>query len=259
MGVQSMATTYDHTREAWRDIWLDNSDFEQEYGTLSYKRAQDLFKLYLPFLTRHDLILEAGCGLGHVVYYLRQRGYNVAGVDYVPEALQPEIAHKLGLPLMAADVHQLPYATDSLNGYLSFGVVEHFENGPMAALREAFRVLKPGGVLILTVPHPNFVESLRNFANRVIPGRLERVGKRAEYYESQPDHRSMARFIEQAGFKVERSEPIAHSYTWYGLGPLFRAPGYYKSSALGEVCGTVSRWLLPWATAFGSLTIARKP
>ncbi len=251
--------TYDLTRQAWRDIWLEHSDFEQEYATLSYKRSQHLLNLYLPFLTKTGLILEAGCGLGQVVYYLRQRGYNVAGVDYVPEALQPDIAHQLGLPLMAADVHQLPYATNSLDTYLSFGVVEHFEQGPVPALREAFRVLKPGGVLILTVPHPNFVEALRNFANRVIPGRLAKVGKRAEYFEWQPDHRSMARFIEQVGFKVERSEPLSHSYTWYGLGPLFRGPGYYQTSALAEFCGSVSRWLLPWIAAFNSLTVARKP
>lgn len=251
--------TYDSTRQAWRDIWLQHSNFEVELAVMEYPRSQEVLDAYLPFLAKDGLILEAGCGLGQVVYYLRRRGYNVAGVDYVPQALDPNIARQFGLPLMAADVHQLPYVTNSLDGYLSFGVVEHFEQGPVPALREAFRVLKPGGVLVLTVPHPNFVESLRNFVNRAMPGRLERVGKRADYYETQPDHQSMARAIESVGFKVARSMPLAHSYTWYGLGPLFRGPGYYQSSALGEFCGSVSRIILPWYSAFASLTIAHKP
>ncbi len=252
-------STYNSTREAWREIWVTNSDFEQEFDTLSYARSQELLKSYIPYLSKDGVVLEAGCGLGHVVYYLRQQGFNVTGVDYVSEALHVEAVKRLHLPLMVADVHHLPYADNSLQGYLSFGVVEHFEAGPEAALKEAFRVLKPGGVLVLTVPHPNFVEAARNLANRLIPGRLERVGERAKYYETQYNHRDMARLISDTGFRIECSKPLAHSYTWYGLGSIFRKPGYYQTSELAEFVGRISARLLPWVSCFASLTIASKP
>jgi SAM-dependent methyltransferase len=245
----SQLSTYDATRQAWRDIWINNADFERELATLDYVRSQELIHAYLPYLSRDTVILEAGCGLGHVVYYLRQCGYHVIGVDYAAEALQPEIIHKLQLPVTVADVHHLPYADNSLGGYLSFGVVEHFEAGPEPALREAFRVLKPGGALVLTVPHPNFVEASRAVVNRLIPGRLARVGKRAEYFETEYDH----------AFSIQRSIPLSHSYTWYGVGPIFRAPGYYQTSALAEFLGRLGARLLPWKTSYVSLTIARKP
>jgi SAM-dependent methyltransferase len=252
-------STYEKTRDAWREIWVENADFAQELKTLDYDRSQELLNNYIPYLTTDGIILEAGCGLGQVVYYLRQRGFNVIGCDYVPEAINVEIVNKLNLPLMVADVHQLPYAENSLQAYLSFGVVEHFENGPQAALKEAFRVLRPGGVLVLTVPHPNFVEAARNSLNRLIPGRLDRVGERAKYYETQFNYLEMSRQIASVGFKVEKSIPLSHSYTWYGVAPIFRGRGYYQTSALAELFGQISKRILPWMTCFNSLTLARKP
>ena len=46
----------------------------------------------------------------------------------------------------------LPYEDSSISGYLSFGVIEHFIEGPHEALAEAFRVLRPGGIAIITTP-----------------------------------------------------------------------------------------------------------
>jgi SAM-dependent methyltransferase len=56
---------------------------------------------------------------------------------------------------MAADVLRLPLADNSVSAYLSMGVVEHFEEGPGQALREAARVLKAGGVALVSVPFFN--------------------------------------------------------------------------------------------------------
>jgi SAM-dependent methyltransferase len=249
---------YEKTRQAWRDIWLA-TDFERELATLAYPRAQELLNAYLPYLDKAAPILEAGCGPGHVVYYLRERGYNALGVDYAPEALKPTLAHYPSIPLHAADVHALPYPSGYFGAYLSFGVVEHFEQGPMAALAEAFRVLRHGGTLILTTPHPNFVEDLVKLANRLSPARVKNRPPRAEYYETQYSHRQLTQFAQDAGFQVTRLVPYGHSYTFYGLGGPFRKPGYYQSSALGEFAGKVGRRVFPWYTAFECLVIARKP
>jgi SAM-dependent methyltransferase len=46
----------------------------------------------------------------------------------------------------------MPYAGGTFDGVISLGVVEHDEAGPLAALRELRRVLRPGGVAIITVP-----------------------------------------------------------------------------------------------------------
>src|SRR3972149_4781459 len=46
---------------------------------------EPLFQKYLP---RAGRILEAGCGTGRWVFYLRSRGYDVCGVDLAPSALE---------------------------------------------------------------------------------------------------------------------------------------------------------------------------
>lgn len=249
--------TYEQTRQAWRDIWT-KTEFDRELRTLDYRRSQQLINTYLPYLDKAAPILEAGCGPAHLVYYFRERGYNMLGADYAPEALIPTHARFPAIPLHIADVHHLPYPTNIFGGYLSFGVVEHFEHGPAAVLAEAHRVLRPGGILVLTVPHPNFVEGLRNTVNRLFPARLAKVGPRAEYYETTYTHRQLAQYVTDAGFNIKRIVPFAHSYTFYGLHRLFRKPGYYETSQLGEAAGMVGRVIFPWQTAFECLIIGCK-
>lgn len=247
--------TYQNTRQAWRDIWV-GTEFDRELATLDYPRAQETLNAYLPLLPKDSPILEAGCGPAHIVYYLRNRGYNVIGLDYAPEPLSHTRARFPDLPLQLGDVHTLPYPSDQFGAYLSFGVVEHFEHGPVPALQEALRVLKPGGLLVLTVPHPQVVESVYQWRQKLIPAKSPRAG----YYERTYSHDELASCVKTAGFRVEHIQPLAHSYTFYGVAPIFRNPdGYYQSSALGERLGAwVRRWL-PWATAFHTLILARKP
>ncbi len=249
---------YEKTRQAWRDIWTE-ANFDRELQSLDYARSQEIINAYLPYLDRSALNLEAGSGLGQVVYYLQQRGYPMVGLDYAPEALiiaresHPELALHVG------DVHHLPYPSNYFGSYLSFGVLEHFEQGPDAALAEAFRVLRLGGALIITIPHPNFVEGLRNTINRLDPSRLEKIGHRAEYYERTYAHADLTSHIQRAGFEIALVKPTSHSYTFYGLSGIFRGSGYYQTSAFGEFAGKVGRSLFPWLTAFGTLICARKP
>ncbi len=246
---------YKKTRDAWRDIWLGEADFEAELATLEYPRAQETLAYYTPLLPHGKPILEAGCGLGHLVHYLRGRGHDVIGLDYVPGALEIGLGHDPDMPLVAGDVHYLPFPDETFGAYLSFGVLEHFEHGPVPALQEAYRVLAPGGLLVLTIPYPNFVERLYELRRKLLP----RPDLRAEYFETTYTHSQVADFVRQAGFEIEQQVPISHSYVWYGLGGPFRAEGYYANSRLADVMGNLSKALAPWFTCAASLTLARKP
>src|SRR5579859_3053338 len=181
--MQGSTSTYQETRQAWRDIWI-GAEFDLELNSLSYQHSHEVLQTYLPYLDRAKQILEAGCGPGHVVYYLRERNYLTLGIDYAPEALVKTVQRFPTLPLHLGDVHTLPYGANTFGAYLSFGVVEHFEHGPLPALHEAYRVLKPGGVLVLTVPHPQLVESIYKLRERLSPSKAPRAG----YYERTYSH-----------------------------------------------------------------------
>ncbi len=247
-------TLYHSTQDAWDEIW-DAASMEQERKTLMYRRAQEYFRVFIPYLPRDQIILEAGCGMSVVVEYLRAQGLNVVGLDYVEAVLHKARAHNPTLPLHVGDIHALPYADASMGGYLSYGVLEHFPHGPMPALVEAHRVLCVGGVMVLTIPYPNVVQRLIRLRRRCA-GKTARTQE--DFYETTYTRRALERYVRQAGFEVVLSMPTAHSFTLWGLGGPFRAPGYYQTSALAERLGAALKRVLPWAFNFSTMIIARK-
>ena len=245
---------YESTRRAWEDIW-DSASVQIELEAVQYPRSLATLQAYLPYLPQDRLILEAGSGLSAVVMTLRDMGYRVAGMDYATNALQTARDYDPAQILFAGDVHRLPCADNSLGAYLSFGVLEHFEHGMGPALAEAYRVLQPGGVLVLTIPYPNVI-------HRLITWRRSLSGGQAlnddDFYESTYTRRQLVDAVTGAGFSLCEALPTSHSFTLWGLGGPFRAGGYYRTSPLAEQLGGVLRAVLPWAFNFMTLIIARK-
>lgn len=249
-----MPNRYDSTRRAWEDIW-DEASIEVELEAAAYARAQDTIRAYLPYLSKEDRHLEAGSGLSAIVIALRRRGYNVHGLDYAVNALLASRRYDDSLPLAAGDVHHLPYRDNCFGSYLSFGVLEHFEGGMLPALQEAYRVVKPGGVLVLTIPYPNLIHNLVQWRRR-----LAGVGPLTDdaFYESTYTRRQLRDVVTAAGFRLEMSKPTSHSFTLWQLGGPFREPGYYRSSPLAERLGGLLQGLLPWPFNYSTLIVARK-
>ncbi len=246
---------YQRTRRSWEAIWEEESSIRDEIEVLKEARTSDQFDVFPPFLSKEGYILEAGSGLGATLLLLRDRGYKMIGCDYAERALHQFYSYDATIPVNVADVHALPYATDSLHGYLSFGVFEHFAQGMSAALREACRVLVPGGILVMTIPYPNVV-------NRYVRWRRRSSGKSVlnndDFFESTYTRRDLERELRDAGFDVLVAKPTSHSFTFWGLGGVFRAPGYYRTSTLAEFCGALARETLPWAFNYSTMMIGRK-
>ena len=249
-----MPDRYDSTRRAWEDIW-DEATIEVELEAAAYARARDTIDAYLPFLDKQDNHLEAGSGLSAIVMTLRQRGYAVHGLDYAVNALTESLRYDDSLSLTAGDVHHLPYRDNSFGSYLSFGVLEHFEQGMLPALREAYRVVKPGGVLVLTIPYPNLIHNLVQWRRR-----LSGQGSLTDdaFYECVYSRRQLRDVVTEAGFRPVMSRPTSHSFTLWQLGGPFRAPGYYRTSPLAESLGALLKRLLPWPFNYSTLIVARK-
>jgi SAM-dependent methyltransferase len=103
-------------------------------------------------LPRDGLVLDGGCGIGSWSIYYSQRGHRVLGVDFALGALGALKAAAPSAAACAGRVDALPLSDGAVAGYLSGGVIEHFEDGPAGALAEAYRVLQPGGLLLVVVP-----------------------------------------------------------------------------------------------------------
>ena len=101
-------------------------------------------------------VLEVGCGAGAVLGVLAQLfpGIEVAGIDLEPRQIEFARAHLPSLGVAGADLRvgdaaQLPWPDASFDHVYVMWVLEHLrDSGPL--LREALRVLRPGGRIAVT-------------------------------------------------------------------------------------------------------------
>jgi SAM-dependent methyltransferase len=170
--------------------------------------AQELIhRVMLEHLPKDGLIADAGCGSAKWPIYLRRLGYRVIGFDISREACAQARAADSELGVAVGDVRTLPVQSHSLDAVLSLGVVEHDEEGPLAALREAHRVLKPNGLLILSVPYDNLWRRLVvNWLQAFVTWRRRRRMRLGfvEYRFTEPEVRD---FLTATGFDTLSSHP----------------------------------------------------
>ena len=142
-----------------RDFWAEHWGGQSTRELLETARHSPLTALISRALPRDGVVLEAGCGLGQYVVLLRERGWRAAGVDWAVDALRT-CRQLAPVPLAAMKLEALAIRDASLSAYVSLGVVEHDEGGPDGILAEAARVLKSGGVAIVSVPYLNGVRTI---------------------------------------------------------------------------------------------------
>lgn len=93
-----------------------------------------------------SLILDVGCGLGASVDRLRTR-WNMAGIGIDPNPKM--LAHQKDLPRIQGTGEMLPFADAAMDGILCECVLGATPE-PARILKEFFRILKPGGKVIIT-------------------------------------------------------------------------------------------------------------
>ncbi len=95
-------------------------------------------------------MLNAGAGQGSFSIMLEQKGYDVVSAD-ASSAACDVLRRRVGGRVVLADVRALPFDDASFDAVVLGEVIEHVPDD-VAALTEARRVLRPSGVLALSVP-----------------------------------------------------------------------------------------------------------
>jgi SAM-dependent methyltransferase len=120
------------------------------YGELAHKPLDRELLDRFARETRGGLVCEVGCGPGHVARYLHDAGADAMGLDLSPRMI--EIARELNSKMRfeTGDMLALPLASGSLAGVAAFyAIVNIPESSLPAVFAEMYRVLRPGGLLLL--------------------------------------------------------------------------------------------------------------
>jgi SAM-dependent methyltransferase len=253
-------------------IWWSNDTAREHVDLCDYETTLHVFLDELP---RDAPVLDAGCGLARWVIYLRQRGFQVLGVDYAHGALKQARDEYGALPLFTADTTRLPVRDATLGGVISLGVVEHTESGPVPALRELFRVLRPGGVALVSVPYDNpWRRVLLNHLRRFRDWQKRRAGMKLDFGEYRFNARELRGFLQEAGFEVvsmhadDFNPPLgkglwvdSSSFFGYRVGFFDMAEGHkrWELNRRGLLLQRIANAISPWTVAAGVLAVARRP
>jgi ubiquinone/menaquinone biosynthesis C-methylase UbiE len=178
-----------------------------------------------------DQILDCGCGLGFYLMALsRLASCQLCGLDHDLQCLKfaQRLVRGAQVGPCLGDLYHMPYADERFDKVLLSEVLEHLDDD-QAGLREVWRVLRPGGILVVTVPncdYPFLYDPINWVSERLLRRRI-RSGSLAGAWM---DHRRLyrqtdvAELLRRADFVIIESRmltsccfPFTHNVV-YGIG-----------------------------------------
>ncbi len=140
-------------------------------------------------------ICDLGCGPGQIARYLHRQGVDALGVDLSPRMIAEAQRLNPEIPFHQGDMLSLPDADNSWGGIAAFYCIIHIPRERVVdALREMKRVLKPGGVLLVTFHIGNEIEHLDTWWEKSV---------NVDFAFYQPEE--MKKWLLEAGFELEET------------------------------------------------------
>lgn len=189
-----------------------------------------------PNLMPGAAVLDAGCGRGFYFPLYQQLGLVFTGLENDPALVENTSCHAVerGGVFHNGSVEHMPFPDGKFDCVVFSEVLEHLKE-PVRALQEAFRVLRPSGLLLVSVPFENypFLWDPINFVLESVAGRHISTGSLAGIWANHEKLYSTALLrteVESAGFSVldvfthtSACFPFVHNIV-YGLGkPMLEA------------------------------------
>lgn len=149
------------------------------------------------YLSTKKTILDIGCGVGTIDFYLRHKGFTVTGTDISENAIRMCKKNVIALGFRSnLCFFQLNFPTENIYKKYDFvicsEVLEHLENDGLA-IKKIFKILNSGGISILSVPSKNSILHKFGLAKKFD----DKVGHVRRYFV-----KDLETLIDQTDFKI---------------------------------------------------------
>ena len=197
MKYYSRAADVEYWTEMWTKLAPDQPYDRQLRGHLPHQLRSTFSKWVKP----KARVLEAGCGLAHFTVAAHALGYRAEGLDWSEKTIEQLRARFPDIPWHVGDVRKLEFNDATFDSGYSPGVCEHFEEGPTQILAETRRILRPGGIAVISTP----------FFNPWLQARSAKFSARGkptgEFYQYAFSAEGMSGLLERLGFEVVQLHP----------------------------------------------------
>ena len=204
---------YGFNQSGWNDVLTsfheDTAGSDHFIDVASRDHALSQVKKYIS--GKSPVLLEIGCSSGFMLKQLAQNNVSgtTIGADIVKEPLEQLAKNLPGIPLLRFDLLKCPLPDNSIDALVALNVLEHIEND-LLAVKQLFRILRPGAVAIIEVP-----------AGPELYDNYDRMLKHFRRYEI----RGLKSLFVQAGFKVEEASHLG----------CFIYPGFWAVKQLSKL------------------------
>ena len=203
--MKKAETKYRYRNRLWSWEEIDKY-LDQAYSKEKFSRPTRI-TLALAMVEGEN-ILDLGCHVGAYSHYLAQKGHKVVAADVDEDVLRiarRKYSHP-DLQFVRTDGDKLDFEDNFFDSVLLLEVLEHSQN-PRSLVREIYRVLEPGGFLILSVPNAASYHTIGRTLLLDIKSYFRKMESWPEFAADQRDHYfywdpfTIYRLLNKQGFK----------------------------------------------------------
>jgi SAM-dependent methyltransferase len=245
------------TKSLYDDYWKSGLHVSQEWSEERFTGVMG------PLLKGRD-VLDYGCGMGHAYQRLLASHCTYSGADVSSVAL--EDAASKGYPTYKISMESGTVGSESacFDGATCVEVFEHLQD-PLAAAKELFRVLQPGGVLVATVPNFGYHPwRLMALLRAEVPSEPEdkRLNRHNGVHIRYFCTRTFKRLLSDAGFEKVQIGSFDDATIWdifRGCGPLAKISDWARAHLPAPFHLRFLQDLMPSVFAYRLCAVAVKP